>query len=114
MLHTTQAHTGPPVQMGEDRLLVRARAVHRAARLLDRPRLPVGDGPLRTPAWRRLPRPLRSDLLGDHAERGPVAAARGDAHALRSPRCGDRNRADRAAWMGHRAAGVDTERPNGE
>src|SRR3954447_12779553 len=109
-----EARPRPPLQVDEDRLLVRARAVHRAALLLDRARVRVRDRALRAVAWGGLCRPLRADLLGDRAAGGAVAPARRDAHPVRATRRRDRNRADRAPRLGSGAAPVDTGRPNGE
>ena len=58
-----QARARAALPLGQDRLLVRARPVHRAALLLDRPRIRLGDRALRAAARARLPGPLRADLL---------------------------------------------------
>src|SRR3954453_4134816 len=97
-----EAGSWGPLQVGEDRLLVRVRPVRRTALLLDRARISLGDLAVRPPARPRLSRSPRADLLGGDAPRGSLAPARRDADARRAVRHPDWGRADRAQGLGNR------------
>src|ERR671911_1034767 len=97
------ASAGPPLLLGEARILARALPVLCAALLLARARVRAGNRPLRPHARPGLHRSLPADPAHDRAPPGAVASPRGDADAARTGGKRDRNRADRASWVGKRA-----------